>query len=267
MPNPDCTDPSDASGLTKAEGGGSGVDARPRGEETPQGAAAEGLAFRVTGVDRETARDVNIVIRAATPANARVKATLLGVVVTKLSLFADQKLPAGLRQRLTKAASQSAAADDRAAPQGEPADVEPSAFAAARWSSWPKIFGTVSVIWGGAWLLGGLMGLIAGGLLLQWYPDLVDFLVLAFMMFYGCLGVQAGHRMTNCVRSALGGTRFVWGLAFLVGVVYLLWPRLMTPGGLAGSVIFLVMSVVYPVFLFFWFSDQTVKAQVKAWYH
>ena len=256
MANQDCTH--------KAHGGEPGTPRRFAliGQDRAAGASA----FRVIGVMRETLKDVDIVVDAATPENARIKAEMIGVTVSQISLAS--KGAGSPRPKRQPVAAQAAERAAQATPETAPV-AETAGFAAARWSSWPKILGGVSLVWGGAWLLGGVVGFFGGFVQGQLLPgsssEVVELVFCAFMMTYGVLGMQAGNRLTERFRNSVKLEKLVWGVAFLLGLVYLFWPRLSAPAGIAGTVLFLVMSLPYPVFLLFWFSDETIKAQVKSW--
>ena len=53
-------------------------------------AQSQSKSYKIVGVERELERDTVFVLQAATPANARAKAELRGVVVTEVELIDDE---------------------------------------------------------------------------------------------------------------------------------------------------------------------------------
>ena len=102
-------------------------------------------------------------------------------------------------------------------------------------------------------------------MLLEWSSDLADLLICALMVFYGILALKAGHRLARCWASSVRLGKFVWAVAFVVGLLYLYWPKHGAPGGLVAALLVLEACVAYPVFFFLWFSNDKIKRRVASW--
>ena len=229
----------------------------PPGERVP----AKTATFRVIGIMRDTAEDVEFMIEAASSANARAKAAMYGVLVTGMSRQGPgASEPVPLEEPALSAPAQALPA---ATPQPDAPTAHPGRF------PWPRVFGAISIGWGVLWVFGGTVGLLVGFSgtqgLFQWSSGFLDLLIYAFMVCYGSLAVKAGHRLGRRLGKSMQLSKFVWGIAFLIGLAYLFWPRSTSFASISLAIVLLVMGLAFPVFVFLWFSNDTVKAEVESW--